>query len=199
MGSPQPKFDLSLWPWPLSYTSGPGNMCIKFQINRSTIDDFRNSEKKSTFFDVTWQKNVTSYVDGGSVFPKRLSTENILQPTRSLYDVWSKRYGSLCVFHVWGDLDLDLRPFKVIIFVWGQHRPISVHTKYWTFSVAEFLWYDCTLKNQCTIRVTLTYDLWRSIIFLWIDYQPMSILYKFEINISTNIREIKYLNIEIWV
>ena len=44
-GSPQPKFDFSLWPWPLTYTSGPGNMCIKFQINRSTIDDFKNSEK----------------------------------------------------------------------------------------------------------------------------------------------------------
>ena len=81
----------------------------------------------STFFDVTWRKNVTSYVFGGSVFPKRLSTENILQPTRSLYDVWLKSYGSLCVFHVWGDLDLDLRPFKVIIYVWGQHIPISVN------------------------------------------------------------------------
>ena len=118
--------------------------------------------KKKTFFDVTWRKNVTSYVDGGSVFPKRISTENILQPTRSLYDVC---YGSLCVFHVWGDLDLDLRPFKVNIYVWGQYIPISVYKKYWKFSVAEFLWYDCTLKNQCTVRVTLTYDLWRSIIF----------------------------------
>ena len=121
--------------------------------------------KKSTFFDVTWRKNVTSNVDGGSVFPKRLSTENILQPTRSLYDVWCKSYGSLCVFHVWGDLDLDLQPFKVIIYVWGQHDPLVSTKKYWTFSVAEFLWYDCTLKNQCTVRVTLTYDLWRSIIF----------------------------------
>ena len=72
-------------------------------------------------------KNVTSYVVGGSVFPKRLSTENILQPTRSLYDVWLKSYGPLCVFHVWGDLDLDLRPFKVIIYVWGQNIPISVN------------------------------------------------------------------------
>ena len=33
------------------------------------------------------KKNVTSYVDGSSVLPKRLSTENILQPTRSLYAV----------------------------------------------------------------------------------------------------------------
>ena len=65
----------------------------------------------------------------GLVFPKRISTENILQPTRSLYDVWFKSYGSLCVFHVWGDIDLDLRPFKVIIYVWGQHRPISVYKK----------------------------------------------------------------------
>ena len=71
------------------------------------------------------EKNVTSYVVGGSVFSKRLSTENILQPTRSLYDVILKSYGSLCVFHVWGDL--DLRPFKVIICVWGQHIPISVN------------------------------------------------------------------------
>ena len=35
--------------------------------------------------------------------------------------------------------------------------------------------------------------------FLGIDYQPISVLYEFEIDISTNSREIKYLNIEIWV
>ena len=113
--------------------------------------------KKSTFFDVTWRKTWLRTSTG-------LSTENILQPTRSLYDVWCKSYGSLCVFHVWGDLDLDLRPFKVIIFV-VNIDPLVSTKKYWTFSVAEFLLYDCTLKNQCTICVTLTYDLWRSIIF----------------------------------
>ena len=91
------------------------------------IDDFRNSEKCQLSLTSRDEKNMTSYVVGGSVFPKRLSTENILQPTRSLYDVWLKSYGSLCVFHVWGDLDLDLRPFKVIIYVWGQHIPISVN------------------------------------------------------------------------
>ena len=73
-----------------------------------------------------WWSPQPKFFDGGSVFPKRLSTENILQPTRSLYDVWFKSYGSLCVCHVWGDLDLDRRPVKVIIFVWGQHIPISV-------------------------------------------------------------------------
>ena len=158
-------------------------MCTKFQINRSTIDDFRNSEKN--------QLSLTSRDEA-------VSTENILQPTRSLYDVWFKNYGSLCVFHVWGDLDLDLRPFKVIIYVWGQHRPISLYKKYWTFSVAEFLWYDCTLKKQCTSvwPWPMTYE---GQLFLLIDYQPISILYKFEIDISTNSREIKYLNIEIWV
>ena len=88
----------------------PGHMCTKFQINRSTIDDFRNSEK--------CQLSLTSRDE---------KTENILQPTRSLYDVWLKSYGSLCVFHVWGDLDLDLPPFKVIFYVWGQHIPISVN------------------------------------------------------------------------
>ena len=50
------------------------------------------------------------------------------------------------------------------------------------FSMAQFLWYDCTFKKQCTIPVTLTFDLW-------------SIMYKFQIDISSNSREIKYQNI----
>ena len=103
-----------------------------------------------------WWSPQPKFFDGGSVFPKRLSTENILQPTRSLYDVWLKSYGSLCVFHVWGDL--DLRPFKVIIYVWGQYIPISVYKKYWKFSVAEFLWYDCTLQKPMYCPCDL--DLW---------------------------------------
>ena len=153
----------------------------------------------STFFDVTWRKNATSYVVGGSVCPKRFSTENILQPTRSLYDIWFKSYGSLCVFHVWGDLDLDLRPFKVIIYVWGQHIPISVNKQIlkifcvWVFVI--WLHLKKSMYRPCDL------DLWPMKVnyFLLIDYQPISILYKFEIDISTNSREIKYLNIEIWV
>ena len=40
-------------------------------------------------------------------------------------------------------------------------------------------------------------DLWpmNVNIFLWIEYNPISILYKFQINISSNSREIKYQNI----
>ena len=43
-------------------------------------------------------------------------------------------------------------------------------------------------------------DLWPMKVnyFLWIDYQAISVLYKFEIDISTDSREIKYLNIEKW-
>ena len=33
-------------------------------------------------------------------------------------------------------------------------------------------------------------------LFLWIDYDPISVLYQFQIDISTNSREIKYQNIE---
>ena len=33
----------------------------------------------------------------------------------------------------------------------------------------------------------------------WIDFDPMSVLYELKIDISTNSREIKYRNIEIWV
>ena len=49
--------------------------------------------------------------------------------------------------------------------------------------MAQFLWYDCTFKKQCTVPVTLTIDLWRSILFQWIEYNPISILYKFQIDI----------------
>ena len=56
--------------------------------------------------------------------------------------------------------------------------------------MAQFLWYDCTFKKKCTVPVTLTFDLWR-----WIDYDPRSVLYEFQIDISTNSREIKYQNI----
>ena len=60
--------------------------------------------KNTVMFSLTSrdEKNVTSYVAGGSVFPKRLSTENILQPTRSLYDIWLKSYDSnSCFYGFW--------------------------------------------------------------------------------------------------
>ena len=37
-----------------------------------------------------------------------LSIRNKMQLTRSLYDIRFKSYGSISVFHVFGDLDLDL-------------------------------------------------------------------------------------------
>ena len=62
----------------------------------------------------------------------------------------------------------------------------EVSTKeYWKFSMAQILWYDCTFKKQCTVPVTLTVDLWKSIIFQWIDNDPISVLYDFQIDIST--------------
>ena len=59
--------------------------------------------------------------------------------------------------------------------------------------MAQFLWYDGTFKKQCTVHVTLTFDLWKSI-FQWIDNDPISVLYEFQIDISTNSWEIKYQN-----
>ena len=45
--------------------------------------------------------------------------------------------------------------------------------KYWTFSMAQFLWYDCTFKKQCTVPVSFTFDLWKSMFFQWIDNDPI--------------------------
>ena len=67
--------------------------------------------------------------------------------------------------------------------------------KNWNFSKAQFLWYDCTFKKQCTVSVTLTIDLWMSMFFQWIEYHPINILHQFQIDISSNSREIKYQTI----
>ena len=68
--------------------------------------------------------------------------------------------------------------------------------------MAQFLWYDYLQKamyRPCdldlwpmkVIPVTLTFDLWKSL-FQWIDNNPISVLYAFQIYISTNSWEIKY-------
>ena len=58
--------------------------------------------------------------------------------------------------------------------------------------MAQFSWYDCIFKKQCTVPVTLTFNLSKSIFFRWIDNDPISVLYEFQIDISTNSNEIKY-------
>ena len=63
--------------------------------------------------------------------------------------------------------------------------------------MALFLWYDCTFKKQSTVPATLTFDLWKSMYFQWIDNDPISVLYEFQIDISTNSWEIKYQNMGI--
>ena len=65
----------------------------------------------------------------------------------------------------------------------------------WRFSMAQFLWYDCTFKKQMYRPCDL--DLWQSIFFQWIDNDPISALYEFQIDISTNSWEIKYQNMGI--
>ena len=68
-------------------------------------------------------------------------------------------------------------------------------------NIENFLWLSfcdiyCTLQKPMYRPCDL--DLWPMKVnyFLWIDYQPISVLYKFDIDTSTNSREIKYLNIE---
>ena len=59
--------------------------------------------------------------------------------------------------------------------------------------MAQFLWYDYLQKAKyrpCDL------DLWKSF-FQWIDHDPISVLYEFQIDISTNSWEIKYQNMGI--
>ena len=70
------------------------------------------------------------------------------------------------------------------------HR-IEYHKRcLWKCSMSQFVWYDCAFKKQCTVPMTLAFDLWKSIC-LWIEYNPISILYTFQSNISYNSRENK--------
>ena len=52
----------------------------------------------------------------------------------------------------------------------------------------------CLWKKNSEMYRHCDLDLWpmKVNIFLWIEYNPISILYKFQINISSNSREIKY-------
>ena len=64
------------------------------------------------YFEVTWRKNVTSYVKSECLLQKRNSIRNILLPTRNLCYFRYKSYGPLCDFHKSGDLDLDFYPIS---------------------------------------------------------------------------------------
>ena len=64
------------------------------------------------YFEVTWRKNVTSYVKSECLLQKRNSIRNVLQPTRNLCYFRYKSYGPLCDFHKSGDLDLDFYPIS---------------------------------------------------------------------------------------
>ena len=60
--------------------------------------------------------------------------------------------------------------------------------------MAQFLWYDYLQKAMYR---PYDLDLWpmKVNILLCIEYNPIGILYKFQINIFSNSREIKYQNI----
>ena len=65
------------------------------------------------------------------------------------------------------------------------HKEVSMNT-----NLAQFLWYDWTFKRQCTVPVTLTFEV-NYVLVNWV--QPS--LHTFQIDISSNSREIKYQNI----
>ena len=74
---------------------------INLQPTRSLYDfRFKSYGYFFIFFEVTWRKNVTSYVKADGRLQKRRSIRNIFQPTRSLYHFRFKSYGPLCAFQL---------------------------------------------------------------------------------------------------
>ena len=66
-----------------------------------TLTIWRNTffSKLFILFEVTWRKNVTSYVKTDGRMQKRHYIRNVLQPTRNLYHFRFKSYDPLCDFH----------------------------------------------------------------------------------------------------
>ena len=83
------------WPWPLTFIwPWPWVWPLTLTIWRNTF-----FSKLFILFEVTWRKNVTSYVKTDGRMQERHSIRNVLQPTRSLYHFRFKSYGPLCDFH----------------------------------------------------------------------------------------------------
>ena len=59
---------------------------------------------------------------------------------------------------------ISLLALVFIVSVDKAYKEVSTK-KYLKISIAQFLWYDCTFKKQCTVPVTLTFDLSKSIFF----------------------------------
>ena len=75
-----------IWCW-LKVKLWPGHMCTKFQINRSTIDDFRNSEKCQLSLtsrdEKTWLRTSTGVRYFRSGFRQRTSCNQLEVSTTS--------------------------------------------------------------------------------------------------------------------
>ena len=116
-----------IWCW-LKVKLWPGHMCTKFQINRSTIDDFRNSEK--------CQLSLTSR--GGSYFRSGFRQRTFCNQLEVSTTSDSKVMAHYVFFMFGVTLTFDL---SRSLFMCGVNiYPLVSTSKYWKFSVSEFLW-----------------------------------------------------------
>ena len=102
-------------------------------------------------------------------------------PTSVLYEFqidistnsWEIKYQNMgiCLLHVIDVFFVTsfLCSLKFLLFHRIEYPKRCLWKKNWNYSMAQFLWCDCTFKKQCTIPVTLTYE---GQSFLWIEYNP---------------------------
>ena len=99
---------ISKWPWPLTFIwPWPCVWPLTLTIWRNTF-----FLKLFILFEVTWRKNVTSYVKTDGRIQKRHSIRNVVQPTRSLYHFRFKCYGPLCDFHWFSLKSRDVKTWR---------------------------------------------------------------------------------------
>ena len=79
-----------------------------------------------------------------------------------------------------------------------------LNVKYWrifcdVISLLDQVFIDSVDKAYKEVSTKKILNLWKSFFFQWIDNDPMSVLYEFQIDISTNSWEIKYHNMGIGI
>ena len=77
------------------------SMCVPtIQVNRCKRDDLKNMPNSLTPRDATTKNTFRMRI--------LIANANILQPTKNVYNIQLKGYGSNSGFHVVGDIDLEI-------------------------------------------------------------------------------------------
>ena len=162
--------------------TSPRHMPVLGNVHPIKIENFdifswRHFTARSSFYIINWYG-----------YPRGSHEKYLKEIVSSVFEI-RKYWRIFC----------DVISLLALVFIVSFDRPYNeVSTKkYWKVSIPQFLWLWLYLQKAMYRPCDL--DRWPMEVklFSWIDYDPISVLYKFQMDISTNSREIKYQNMGI--